>query len=182
MAIQNFNISAHTEQRRRIVNLGQTLRIFRLIPGKQPNSGGLRLGQFFGSGAKRLARVDRLRDGRGKRCDSSSMSEALKIRSGLPIALRSFPAMRAPRPGVKASANHPKYWSGHVEGEPSVRRHTECVKLSLGYAHLHIGVTLAVTFALMLVGQVVEGFEGQAEAVRLHSDGAAEGLVDLADG
>jgi hypothetical protein len=45
------------------------------------------------------------------------VKEALKIRSGLPIAPRSFAAMREPRPGVNASANHPKDWSGHIEVE-----------------------------------------------------------------
>ena len=29
--------------------------------------------------------------------------------------------MRAPRPGVNASASHPKYWSGYIEGKISVR-------------------------------------------------------------
>jgi hypothetical protein len=32
---------------------------------------------------------------------------------------------------------------------------------------------------LVLVGEMVEGFEGQAEAVRLHADCAVEGLVYL---
>ena len=35
---------------------------------------------------------------------------------------------------------------------------------------------------LVLVGEMVEGFEGQAEAVRLHADRAVEGLVYLGDG
>ena len=45
-----------------------------------------------------------------------------------------------------------------------------------------LACTPAVAFALVLVREVVEGFEGKAEAVRLHSDGAAEGLVNLSDG
>src|SRR5271156_6205327 len=35
--------------------------------------------------------------------------------SGLPNWPRSLPAIRAPRPGVNASANHPKYWSGSID-------------------------------------------------------------------
>ena len=57
----------------------------------------------------------------GRRWDSSSVSDALKMASGLPNARRSFPAMRAPRPGVKARASHPRYWSGAIEVAASVR-------------------------------------------------------------
>jgi hypothetical protein len=57
----------------------------------------------------------------GRRGDSSSVSEALKMASGLPIARRSFPAMRTPSAGVKARASHPKYWSGTSEVAASVR-------------------------------------------------------------
>ena len=38
----------------------------------------------------------------------------LKIASGLPNSRSSFPAIRAPKPGVTASANHPKYLSGSM--------------------------------------------------------------------
>jgi hypothetical protein len=38
------------------------------------------------------------------------------------------------------------------------------------------------SFVLVLVGEMVEGSEGQAEAVRLQSDRVAEGLIHLGDG
>lgn len=41
VAIQKFNICANIEQRRRIVNLAQALRVLRLVPGEQADSGGL---------------------------------------------------------------------------------------------------------------------------------------------
>jgi hypothetical protein len=39
VAIQKFNISAHIQQRRRIVNLAQALRVLRLVPAEQADSG-----------------------------------------------------------------------------------------------------------------------------------------------
>lgn len=39
VAIQKFNISANIEQRRRIINFAQTLRVLRLVPCEQPDSG-----------------------------------------------------------------------------------------------------------------------------------------------
>ena len=66
VAIQKFNISADIEKRRRVVNLAQALGVFGLVPGEQADSGGLRLGEFLGGGAERLARVDGLRYGGGQ--------------------------------------------------------------------------------------------------------------------
>src|SRR6185437_12577955 len=45
---------------------------------------------------------------------SREVSEALKMAAGLPNARSNLPAERAPSPGVSASANHPKYWSGSI--------------------------------------------------------------------
>jgi hypothetical protein len=39
--------------------------------------------------------------------------------------------MRAPRPGVKARASHPKYWSEAIEGGASVRADAERVKVTI---------------------------------------------------
>ena len=89
----------------------------RFVPGEQPATSRLRLSQLLGRGAHRLARMDGLRHRRRKRWASSAVSEALKTASGVPKFGSSFPAMRAPRPGVRASATHPKYWSESIERE-----------------------------------------------------------------
>jgi hypothetical protein len=108
VAIQKFNISANIEHRRRIINFAQTLRVLRLVPCVQPDSGGLRLGSFLDSGAERLARVNRLRNGCRQAMRFQFGERSVENPISLPIALRSFPAMRAPRPGVNSSANDPK--------------------------------------------------------------------------
>ena len=61
MTVQKFNVSAHIEERRRIVNFAQALRILGFVPGEQPNTGGLGLGQFFRGSAQRLPGMERLR-------------------------------------------------------------------------------------------------------------------------
>ena len=84
--------------------------------------GCLRLRQFLGGGAQRLARMDRLRYGGRQTLGFEAGQRGLKIASGLPNSRSSFPAMRAPRPGVSASANQPKYWSGFHQQEESPLR------------------------------------------------------------
>jgi len=121
MAIQKFNISLHIREGWGIVNLAQALRVLRFVPGEQADSGGLGLGEFRGGGAHRLAGVDRLCDGGGQAVGFQFCEGGVENGLGLPSARRSFPAMRALRPGVKASASHPRYWSGAIEGAASVR-------------------------------------------------------------
>jgi hypothetical protein len=64
MAIQKFNVSAHIQEGWWVVNLAQALRVLRLVPSEQADSGGLGLGEFLG-GAHGLAGVYHLRDGGG---------------------------------------------------------------------------------------------------------------------
>ena len=58
---QNLHVSADIQQRRRVVNLCQKLRIFGLLPGHQANSGLAYLRQLFLRVAKRSLAENRLR-------------------------------------------------------------------------------------------------------------------------
>ena len=62
-AVQKFNVSEDIQQGWWVANLAQALGVLRLVPGEQANSGGLRLGEFLGRSAHRLAGVDHLGDG-----------------------------------------------------------------------------------------------------------------------
>src|SRR5277367_4448020 len=84
MAVQKLNVSASIQEGRWVINLAQALRILRLVPCEQADSGSLRLRQFLGGGAHRLAGMDGLGHGRweamrlqlGERCVEYSLGAA----------------------------------------------------------------------------------------------------------
>ena len=108
MPSEKFYVSKHIEEGRRIVDFAEARRVLGFVPGEEFATRRLGCGQFLCGVAEGAARVNGLRYCCWEMVALSSVSEALKICCGLPISRRSFPAMRAPRPGVSASANHPK--------------------------------------------------------------------------
>jgi len=121
MAVKKLNVSKNIQDGWWVINFAQALRVFRPVPSEQADSSTMRLSQCLRRGAWVWGLWIACATAAVRRWDSSSVSEALKIASGLPIARSSFPAMRAPRPGVKASASHPRYWSEAIEVAASVR-------------------------------------------------------------